>query len=75
MRVYYLSTLTYFIIKDICPGRYLAENTIFLAVCCILKLFNVSHAKDASGAEIPIDVRFTSVFCLSQTFFYYSHCM
>ncbi|KAF8506214.1 cytochrome P450 [Gautieria morchelliformis] len=40
--------------RRICPGRYLADNTIYLAACCILKVFNISPAKDANGAEIPV---------------------
>ncbi|KAF8592280.1 cytochrome P450 [Ramaria rubella] len=46
--------------RRICPGRYLAENTIFIAVSSILTLFTISHAKDADGKDIPIDVSFTS---------------
>ncbi|KAF8513884.1 cytochrome P450 [Gautieria morchelliformis] len=40
--------------RRICPGRYLADNTIYLAACYILKVFNISPAKDANGAEIPV---------------------
>ncbi|KAF8592281.1 cytochrome P450 [Ramaria rubella] len=46
--------------RRICPGRYLADNTVFIAASFILKVFNISRAKDAFGAEIPINVSFTS---------------
>ncbi|KAF8515735.1 cytochrome P450 [Gautieria morchelliformis] len=46
--------------RRICPGRYLADNTIYIATSTILKLFNISPAKEANGTEIPIDVTFTS---------------
>ncbi|KIJ57190.1 hypothetical protein M422DRAFT_23283 [Sphaerobolus stellatus SS14] len=46
--------------RRICPGRHLAENTIFLAVASVLKVFNISPPKGDDGREIPIDVKFTS---------------
>ncbi|KAF8498385.1 cytochrome P450 [Hysterangium stoloniferum] len=46
--------------RRICPGRYIAENTIFLAVASLLKVFNFSHAKGADGKELLLDITFTS---------------
>ncbi|KAF8486497.1 cytochrome P450 [Gautieria morchelliformis] len=36
------------------------DNTIYIATSTILKLFNISRAKEANGREIPINVTFTS---------------
>lgn len=38
----------------ICPGRYMAVDSIFIAVASILKVFNISHAIDSQGNEIPV---------------------
>ncbi|KAF8531385.1 cytochrome P450, partial [Gautieria morchelliformis] len=46
--------------RRICPSRHLADNTIYLAACFILKAFTISYAKDANGAEIPIEGPSTS---------------
>ncbi|KAF8513892.1 cytochrome P450 [Gautieria morchelliformis] len=46
--------------RRICPGRHLADNTIYLAACFILKAFTISYAKNANGAEIPIEGSSTS---------------
>ena len=32
----------------------MAEGTLFIVAACLLKLFNISPAKDADGNEIPI---------------------
>ncbi|KAF8589876.1 cytochrome P450 [Ramaria rubella] len=37
-----------------CPGRHMADNSIFIAVASILKEFNISHARDIEGNEIPV---------------------
>ena len=46
--------------KRICPGRYLADNTLYIAACSILQVFNLSNAKDSNGVDIPINVTSTS---------------
>ena len=47
---------------SICPGRHLAEDSIFIVVASILKMYTISLAKDAEGNEIPVVPRFTSGF-------------
>ena len=37
-----------------CPGRYLASNSLFLATATILKLFEVVPVKDEKGIDMPI---------------------
>ena len=57
----------------ICPGLYLAENSLFLATATILYVFNISKAKDGNGAEIipPIEydgfVRYFAIHILTIT--------
>ncbi|KAF8506218.1 cytochrome P450 [Gautieria morchelliformis] len=46
--------------RRICPGRHLADNTIYLAACSVLKVFDISHAKDANGVETPVHDSFSS---------------
>ena len=58
-RVDVLNMLRYF---RICPGRHLAEDSIFIVVASILKLYTISLAKDAEGNEIPVVARYTSGF-------------
>ena len=45
---------------SICPGRYMADNSIFIAIAFILKVFSITPAKDGNGNEIPVNVAFTS---------------
>ncbi|KAF8510000.1 cytochrome P450 [Hysterangium stoloniferum] len=40
--------------RRICPGRYLASNTLFIAAAYIIKTFDITPAKDADGRDIPI---------------------
>lgn len=42
-----------------CPGRYLADNSVFALISLILATFNISKKRDAHGNEIPIDYKFT----------------
>jgi len=46
--------------RRICPGRYMVENTIFIAISSILHTFKIERATDEMGREIPISVKFTS---------------
>ncbi|EKM54990.1 uncharacterized protein PHACADRAFT_119876 [Phanerochaete carnosa HHB-10118-sp] len=38
--------------RRVCPGRYLAYEAIWIAVACMLAVFNLSKAKDEHGMEI-----------------------
>ncbi|KAG1753366.1 cytochrome P450 [Suillus lakei] len=40
--------------RRICPGRYLAEVSLWSAMVCSLSIFNFSKAKDETGREIEI---------------------
>ncbi|KAF8513269.1 cytochrome P450, partial [Gautieria morchelliformis] len=49
--------------RRICPGRYLADNSVFIAVASILKVFDITLARDSrTGEEIPVSKAFTSGF-------------
>ena len=54
----------------ICPGRYFADKTIFIAVASILHVFTISHATDANGDNILLDGEFTrgGVVCVADFF-------
>ncbi|KAF8513276.1 cytochrome P450, partial [Gautieria morchelliformis] len=46
--------------RRICPGRHLADNSVFIAVVSILKVFDITPARDSTGEEIPVRKAFTS---------------
>ncbi|KAF8587788.1 cytochrome P450 [Ramaria rubella] len=41
--------------RRMCPGRYMATSSIFITVASILKVFNITHAKDDVGNVIPVE--------------------
>lgn len=43
--------------RRICPGRHLAEASIWSAMVCLLAVFKFSKAKDETGREIEIEPR------------------
>ncbi|KAG2153603.1 cytochrome P450 [Suillus bovinus] len=43
--------------RRICPGRHLAEASIWSAMVCVLAVFNFYRAKDETGREIEIEPR------------------
>jgi len=45
--------------RRICPGQYIAMDSIFLAIASILHAFKLEKAKDQSGAEIPVSPKWT----------------
>lgn len=42
--------------RRICPGRRLADSTLFLAIAKVLAAFDVSKARDAEGREIEPEI-------------------
>ncbi|KAI0064828.1 CyP450 monooxygenase [Artomyces pyxidatus] len=40
--------------KRICPGRHVAENTLFIVAASFLATYSIGKAKDAQGNEIPV---------------------
>ncbi|KAK7049443.1 hypothetical protein VNI00_006049 [Paramarasmius palmivorus] len=41
--------------RRICPGRYFAADAIWIAIACILAVFDISKAKDEAGNDIELD--------------------
>ncbi|KIL71227.1 hypothetical protein M378DRAFT_154728 [Amanita muscaria Koide BX008] len=41
--------------RRICPGRHLAETSVWLMVALVLATFNISKARDEHGNEIDVD--------------------
>jgi cytochrome P450 len=48
-----------------CPGRQLAEATLFISIASLAAVFDISLAKDADGQEVPVSPDFTSGFVRS----------
>jgi len=48
--------------RRICPGRFMAEHSLFIAVATILQLFEISMYKDSSGNDIHPDFDWTPGF-------------
>ncbi|TFK41697.1 cytochrome P450 [Crucibulum laeve] len=44
--------------RRICPGLYLAKNSIFLSIATILYVFSISKALDENGNEVTPDVQY-----------------
>ncbi|KIJ51945.1 hypothetical protein M422DRAFT_243517 [Sphaerobolus stellatus SS14] len=53
--------------RRICPGRYMAENSLFIAVASILQVFNISPVKDSLGNDVLPDYEWISGFFSSPT--------
>ncbi|KAI0062717.1 cytochrome P450 [Artomyces pyxidatus] len=45
--------------KRICPGRHIAENTLFIVTASFLATYSIGKAKDAHGNEIPVGRKYT----------------
>ncbi|KAF9022869.1 cytochrome P450 [Hymenopellis radicata] len=51
--------------RRICPGRYLAMDTAFIAIASLLWAFTFKKARDVNGEEIvPDDTAYTDVFIM-----------
>jgi hypothetical protein len=45
---------------SICPGRYLANDTVWIAIARILAVFTISKAKDANGNVIEPEIAYVT---------------
>ncbi|KAL4258376.1 cytochrome P450 family protein [Pleurotus pulmonarius] len=43
-----------------CPGRHMAEATIFMAVASVLSVYRISKAKDAHGQDVQVKEEYSS---------------
>lgn len=46
--------------ERVCPGRFFANNYLFIAVASILSVFDITHSKDRNGKVIPVPCAFES---------------
>jgi hypothetical protein len=60
LRTYCANLLHCYAPLSSCPGRNLAEATVWLAVVSILAVFNITPDLDEHGKEIPIAIEYTS---------------
>ena len=44
----------YLLLTRICPGRYMAFNTIFIVTATILSMLSIEHDLDENGKPIPV---------------------
>jgi hypothetical protein len=43
--------------RRLCPARHFVDSSLFIAVSCILAVFDVSPPKDEHGNELPVELR------------------
>ncbi|KAF5385582.1 hypothetical protein D9757_006772 [Collybiopsis confluens] len=48
--------------RRICPGRHMADNTVWLTFASVLATFNLGKARDEAGSEIEVSGEFTNAF-------------
>ncbi|KIK66031.1 hypothetical protein GYMLUDRAFT_158739 [Collybiopsis luxurians FD-317 M1] len=48
--------------RRVCPGRYMADNTVWLTIASVLATLTISKAKDEKGSSIEIPGEFTNGF-------------
>ncbi|KAF5385610.1 hypothetical protein D9757_006785 [Collybiopsis confluens] len=48
--------------RRICPGRYMADNTVWLAIASVLATLTLGKAKDEEGNEVKVSGEFTDAF-------------
>ena len=46
--------------KSICPGRYLADNTVWIAIVRLMAVFDIQKAKGADGNVIEPKIEFVT---------------
>ncbi|KIJ60731.1 hypothetical protein HYDPIDRAFT_98167 [Hydnomerulius pinastri MD-312] len=57
--------------RRICPGRFMADATIWVSVACILTVFNIRPGKDKNGEPVNVEAEFQSgMICHPKPFSY-----
>ncbi|KAF9219295.1 cytochrome P450 [Gyrodon lividus] len=54
------ATATFGYGRRICPGRFMADATIWISVACILTVFNIRPGKDENGEPVKVKAEFQS---------------
>ena len=52
--------ITNVILGRICPGKRVADTSLFLAITMLVSVFNISKVKDSTGYETDPDVQYTA---------------
>ena len=47
--------------RRICPGMHVAERSLFLNIARLVWAFDIKHAQDENGNDIPVDATFTGL--------------
>lgn len=53
--------------RRICPGRYMAEDSLFIAICGILQIFSITRALNEDGSEKPLEPRWVNSMVMHPT--------
>lgn len=53
--------------RRICPGRHVADATLWLIIVSVLSTFDFAHAKDAAGQDIEIVVDYSDTLVRLET--------
>ncbi|GJJ10576.1 hypothetical protein Clacol_004803 [Clathrus columnatus] len=58
--------------RRVCPGRYLAEASMWIAIATILSVFKIGKAKNEHGEDIEVALKFTpgQVMCVTPMHLY-----
>jgi cytochrome P450 len=54
------STLPFGFGRRICPGRHMADSSLFLYMACTLSTFNITKATGVDGCPVEPEVEFVS---------------
>ncbi|KAI0659943.1 cytochrome P450 [Cubamyces menziesii] len=54
------ATVMYGFGRRVCPGRYFADNSLFINIASLLHVFNIKPAVDENGAAVPVKYNVTS---------------
>lgn len=58
--LFLLPTTAYFISSRVCPGKFIAESSLWMAVMSILAVFNIEHEIGPNGDRIPPKAEYCS---------------
>ena len=46
--------------RSICPGRFMADATLWISIACILTVFDIRPGKDENGNPVEVKADFES---------------
>ena len=59
---YHTTYISLSIFSRICPGRHLADNSLYSIVSCLLAVYDIKPPVDDQGNTIKLEAEFTSEF-------------